>query len=54
MQTTLYKVIWPEYENTEEKSNWLPVLELAHTSDLISNFHQTYPSKPGFFPLPQL
>jgi len=43
----LYKVIWIEYENTGNKSEWIPASELTYAADLISNFHITYPAKPG-------
>jgi len=50
----LYKVIWLEYENTEEESNWLSTSELAYTLDLIFNFYQAYPNKASPFLLSQL
>jgi len=50
----LYKVIWLEYENTEEKSDWLSTSDLAYTLDFIFNFHQAYPNKASLFLLSQL
>jgi len=41
----LYKVIWLGYENTRD------AFELTHTADLVSDFHITYPTKPGPLPL---
>ena len=47
----LYKVIWLGYEDTRDESEWIPASELTHTTDLVSNFHITYPAKPGPLPL---
>src|SRR6201999_2250816 len=43
----LYKVKWLGYKNTEDEFSWMPATELNHASDLISNFHSAYPTKPG-------
>ena len=43
----LYKVIWLEYEDTRDESKWIPTSKLTHTVDLVSDFHITYPTKPG-------
>ena len=43
----LYLVRWLGYENTDEEFSWLPATELDHAKDLISDFHSTYPDKPG-------
>ena len=43
----LYFVQWLGYENTNEEFSWLPATELDHAKDLISDFHSTYPDKPG-------
>ena len=43
----LYKVIWLGYENTGDKSEWIPASELTHITDLVSNFHIAYPAKHG-------
>ena len=43
----LYKVIWLEYEDTGDKSKWISVFKLSHAANLVSNFHITYPAKPG-------
>ena len=47
----LYKVIWLGYEDTGDKSKWIPTSKLSHTADLVSNFHIAYPAKPGPLPL---
>ena len=46
----LYKMIWLEYEDTEDKFEWIPISELTHATNLVSNFYITYPAKPS--PLP--
>ena len=43
----LYLVCWLGYENTDEELSWLPTMELEHADELVSNFHSTYPQKPG-------
>jgi len=35
----LYKVIWLEYEDTDNDSKWLPATELEHAKELLSDFH---------------
>jgi len=47
----LYKVIWLGYEDTGDESEWIPASELTHAVDLVSDFHITYPAKPGPLPL---
>jgi len=47
----LYKVIWLEYEDTEDKSEWISVSKLTYVSDLVSNFHIIYPTKLSLLPL---
>jgi len=47
----LYKVIWLGYEDTEDKSKWIPISKLSHAADLVSDFHIAYPAKPGHLPL---
>ena len=41
----LYKVIWLGYEDTGDKS------KLTYATNLVSNFHIVYPTKPGSLPL---
>jgi len=43
----LYKVIWLEYENTGDESEWIPTSELTHAADLVSDFHIVYPTNPS-------
>jgi len=43
----LYKVIWLGYEDTGDKSEWIPTSKLTHATDLVSDFHIAYPTKPG-------
>ena len=47
----LYKMIWLEYEDTGDESEWIPVSELTHVTDLVSDFHIAYPAKPSSLPL---
>jgi len=47
----LYKVIWLGYEDTEDKSEWIPTSKLIHATDLVSNFHIAYLTKPSLLPL---
>ena len=47
----LYKVIWLGYEDTGDKSEWIPTSKLSHAVDLVSDFHIAYPAKPGPLPL---
>ena len=47
----LYKVIWLEYEDTGDESEWIPASKLTHATGLVSNFYITYPAKPGPLPL---
>ena len=43
----LYLVHWLGYEGTDEETSWLLATELGHASDLVSDFHSRYPTKPG-------
>jgi len=47
----LYKIIWLGYKNTRDESEWIPVTELTHAANLVSNFHIAYPAKPCSLPL---
>ena len=47
----LYKVIWLGYEDTGDESEWIPASKLTHATDLVSDFHIAYPTKPGPLPL---
>ena len=48
----LYLVHWTGYASTDEETSWILALELENAPDLILDFHQVYPAKPG--PLGQL
>ena len=48
----LYKVIWLEYEDTEDKSKWIPTSKLTHATNLVSDFHIAYSAKPSLLLLP--
>ena len=48
----LYLVRWTGYTGTDEETSWILASELENTPDLVSDFHQAYPAKPG--PLGQL
>jgi hypothetical protein len=43
----LYLVRWSGYEGTDEETSWILATELDHASELVSDFHSTYPRKPG-------
>ena len=47
----LYKVIWLGYEDTGDESKWIPTSKLTHATDLVSDFHIAYPTKPSPLPL---
>ena len=47
----LYLVKWSGYEDTDKETSWLPASELGHASEIISDFHDAYPDKPGPLPL---
>ena len=46
-----YLVQWTSYKGTDEETSWLLASELPHTSELVSDFHQAYPNKPGPLPM---
>jgi Chromo (CHRromatin Organisation MOdifier) domain len=43
----LYLVRWSGYKGTDEETSWIPANELGHASEIVSEFHLRYPSKPG-------
>ena len=45
----LYLVRWAGYEGTDEETSWLVATELGHTTDLLTDYHRAYPTKPGPF-----
>ena len=42
-----YLVKWLGYENTDEERSWISATELDHASDIVADFHKSYPDKPG-------
>ena len=48
----LYLVRWSGYEGTDEETSWVLATELGHASEIVADFHQAYPDRPG--PLSQL
>jgi hypothetical protein len=43
----LYLVQWAGYKGTDEETSWILASELGNAPKLTSNFHATYPAKPG-------
>ena len=43
----LYLVHWTGYAGTNEETSWILASELENAPKLISDFHQSYPAKPG-------
>ena len=43
----LYLVRWAGYEGTDEETSWLVANELGHASELVLDYHASYPDKPG-------
>jgi len=43
----LYLVRWEGHEGTDEETSWILASELGHASDLLADFHASYPHKPG-------
>ena len=39
--------IGDQVSNTDEETSWLLASELRHASEVVSDFHQAFPSKPG-------
>src|SRR3979490_1152627 len=48
-----YLFKWSGYECTEDEASWLPASELGNGLEVVSDFHQAYPHKPGPLPLAQ-
>ena len=42
----LYLIWWASYEGTNEETSWLPAMELDNASEVVLDFHSTYPNKP--------
>jgi hypothetical protein len=43
----LYLVKWAGYEGTDEETSWLLAMELGHAVEIVTDFHDAYPDKPG-------
>ena len=43
----LYLVHWTGYKGTDEETSWILASKLGHPSELVTEFHTKYPSKPG-------
>ena len=43
----LYLVRWAGYEGTDEETSWLVATKLGHATELVTDYHEAYPSKPG-------
>ena len=43
----IYLVRWAGYEGTDEETSWMTADELSHAQELVHDFHQAYPNKPG-------
>ena len=43
----LYLVQWSGYEGTDEETSWILVTKLGHASEIVTEFHAAYPTKPG-------
>ena len=48
----LYLVRWTRYTGTDKETSWILASELENAPELVLDFHQSYPAKPG--PLRQL
>ena len=40
-------MIWLGYEDTGDESKWITTSELTHATDLVSDFHIAYSTKPS-------
>src|SRR3979490_2513774 len=43
----LYLVRWACYEGTDEETSWILTTKVDNVSELIQDFHKSYPTKPG-------
>jgi hypothetical protein len=43
----LYLVRWSGYEGTDEETSWVLATELGNASEVVANFHTSYPDKSG-------
>jgi hypothetical protein len=44
----LYLVCWAIYKGTDEEMSWVLATKLNHSTEIVTDFHSTYPSLPGF------
>ena len=42
-----YKVKWFGYDETDDRDNWVGSDELPHAQELVADYHERYPNKPG-------
>ena len=47
----LYLVHWSGYKGTDDETAWVLATELSNASEVVTEFHSQYPSKPGPWPL---
>ena len=43
----LYLVRWTGYAGTDEETSWILATELGNAPELVTDYHATYPTKPG-------
>jgi hypothetical protein len=43
----LYLVRWSGYEGMDEETSWVLAMELGNASEVVVDFHTSYPNKPG-------
>ena len=43
----LYLVWWADYEGMDEETLWIFMTEVDNVSELVQDFHKSYPTKPG-------
>ena len=43
----LYLIKWTSYEGTDQETEWMPATELGNAQELVQDFHQANPTKPG-------
>ena len=43
----LYLVRWSGYEGAEDEESWLPATELGNAMEVVTDFHEANPGKPG-------
>src|SRR5258705_7516539 len=42
-----YLVHWSGYEGTNKETSWITADKLTHAQELVRDFHNAYPDKPG-------